>query len=396
MKNLKIPEKDQRPTTEDIKPLKGMSFEEYYLKEQVLMGIVEKGYERPSPIQEECIPLALAGRNIIARAKNGTGKTAAYVIPILEKLDSSKPYIQSLILVPTRELAMQVSSSIKELGKYLKVECMIATGGSSFKEDFFRLSKGVHIIVATPGRILDLINKKVANLSKCEMIVLDEADKLLSTQFQPIIEKIFMRLQKGIQIMLFSATYPISVKGFKDKYLPEANEVNVMDELTLKGVTQYYVYIEEKQKVHCLNILFSKLHIQQCIIFCNSALRVELLAKKITELQISCYFIHSKMQQYDRNKVFHSFRNGATRCLVSSDLFARGIDIPTVNVVINFDFPKNSETYLHRIGRSGRFGHLGLAINLITDDDKENLLKIESELETTVQPMPKEISQDLY
>ena len=170
----------------------------------------------------------------------------------------------------------------------------------------------------------------------------------------------------------------------------------MMRDLTLKGVTQFYAYLEEKQKVACLNVLFSKLKIQQAIIFCNSALRVELLAKKIIQNNFSCYYIHAKMPQHERNKVFHNFRKGQGRCLVSSDLFTRGIDIPTINVVINFDFPSTAETYLHRVGRSGRFGHLGIAINFVTDKDKENLIRIERELDTDIQPIPQDIDDSLY
>ena len=173
-------------------------------------------------------------------------------------------------------------------------------------------------------------------------------------------------------------------------------EVNLMDELTLRGITQYYAFVEEKQKVHCLNTLFSKLQINQSIIFCNSTNRVELLAKKITELGYSCFYSHAKMLQQNRNKVFHDFRNGVSRNLVCSDLLTRGIDIQAVNVVINFDFPKNAETYLHRIGRSGRFGHLGLAINLINWEDRFNLYKIEQELGTEIQAIPQSIDKNLY
>lgn len=173
-------------------------------------------------------------------------------------------------------------------------------------------------------------------------------------------------------------------------------EINLMDELTLRGITQYYAFVEEKQKVHCLNTLFSKLQINQSIIFCNSTNRVELLAKKITELGYSCFYSHAKMLQHHRNKVFHDFRAGVCRNLVCSDLLTRGIDIQAVNVVINFDFPKNAETYLHRIGRSGRFGHLGLAINLINWDDRFNLYKIEQELGTEIQPIPPSIDKNLY
>lgn len=173
-------------------------------------------------------------------------------------------------------------------------------------------------------------------------------------------------------------------------------EINLMDELTLRGITQYYAFVEEKQKVHCLNTLFSKLQINQSIIFCNSTNRVELLAKKITELGYSCFYSHARMLQHNRNRVFHDFRNGVCRNLVCSDLLTRGIDIQAVNVVINFDFPKNAETYLHRIGRSGRYGHLGLAINLINWDDRFNLYKIEQELGTEIQPIPQAIDKKLY
>ena len=173
-------------------------------------------------------------------------------------------------------------------------------------------------------------------------------------------------------------------------------EINLMDELTLRGITQYYCFVEEKQKVHCLNTLFSKLQINQSIIFCNSTNRVELLAKKITELGYSCFYSHAKMLQHNRNRVFHDFRNGVCRNLVCSDLLTRGIDIQAVNVVINFDFPKNAETYLHRIGRSGRYGHLGVAINLINWDDRFNLYKIEQELGTEIEAIPQSIDRRLY
>lgn len=391
-----MPEKDTRPQTEDVTRTKGNDFDDFYLKRELLMGIFEKGYEKPSPIQEETIPIALAGRDILARAKNGTGKTAAFVVPCLEKIDVTKNHLQVLILVPTRELALQTSQVTKELGKHLKVEVMVTTGGTSLKDDIMRLYNPVHILVATPGRVLDLANKGVANLSSCGLIVMDEADKLLSPEFQPLIEQIIKFLPLERQILLFSATFPITVKDFRDRFLNRPYEINLMEQLTLKGVSQYYAFVEERQKIHCLNTLFTKLQINQSIIFCNSVNRVELLAKKITELGYSCFYIHAKMLQSHRNCVFHDFRNGACRNLVCSDLFTRGIDIQAVNVVINFDFPKNSETYLHRIGRSGRFGHLGLAINFVTYDDRFNLYKIEQELGTEIKPIPPEIDKSLY
>ena len=333
---------------------------------------------------------------MIARAKNGTGKTAAFVIPMLSLIDEKRDKIQALILVPTRELALQTSAVIKDLGKYIPdLQVMVSTGGTNLRDDIMRLQKPIHVMVGTPGRILDLAVRKIANLADCGLFILDEADKLISEDFQPIILKFLNHLPKNPQYILMSATFPTSVSNFLKK-IPDIVKINLMRELTLKGLTQYYAYIEEKQKVNCLNALFSKLKIQQSIIFCNSSLRVELLAKKILELGYSCYFIHAKMHQNERNKVFHGFRKGNGRCLVTSDLFTRGIDIPTVNVVVNFDFPKTAETYLHRVGRSGRYGHLGLAINLITDNDKELILRIEEELDTEIEPLPKDIDSSLY
>ena len=394
---LQLPPKDTRVRTSDVTNTKGCEFEDFYLKRELLMGIYEKGFDKPSPIQEESIPIALTGRDVLARAKNGTGKTASYIIPILERVKPTKNCVQALILVPTRELALQTSQVCKEIGKNLTgCQIMVSTGGTTLKDDILRLYNPVHVIVATPGRILDLAEKGVAKLGDCEMCVLDEADKLLSQEFQPVIEKLIRMCSETRQIMLFSATFPVTVKAFKEKWLKRPYVINKMDELTLKGVSQYYAFVEEKQKLHCLNTVFSKLDVNQSIIFCNSVNRAELLAKKITEMGYSCFYIHAKMLQSHRNRVFHDFRNGACRNLVSSDLFTRGIDVQAVNVVINFDFPKSAETYLHRVGRSGRFGHLGLAINLITYEDRHNLYRIEQELGTEIKSIPATIDPKLY
>ena len=388
--------KDTRFKTEDVTATKGNEFEDYMLNRELLMGIFEMGYERPSPIQEESIPIALAGRDILARAKNGTGKTAAFLIPLLERIDASISGIQALVLVPTRELALQTAQVAKQLCKHTGIQVMVTTGGTSVRDDIVRLYEPVHLLVATPGRVLDLVERSVAKLNHCSVLVMDEADKLLSQEFQVVIEKLIAFLPKKRQILLYSATYPMAVKAFKDKFLNKPHEINLMEELTLKGVTQYYAFVEERQKVHCLHTLFGKLQINQSIIFCSSSTRVELLAKKITELGYSCFYIHSRMPQEERNRVFHDFRNGVFRNLVCTDLFTRGIDIQAVNVVVNFDFPKSSETYLHRIGRSGRFGHLGLAVNLITFEDRMNLYRIEQELGTEIGPIPAGVDTKLY
>ncbi|KAK1336416.1 hypothetical protein QTO34_004223 [Cnephaeus nilssonii] len=316
-KTLKLPPKDLRIKTSDVTSTKGNEFEDYCLKRELLMGIFEMGWEKPSPIQEESIPIALSGRDILARAKNGTGKSGAYLIPLLERLDLKKDNIQAMVIVPTRELALQVSQICIQVSKHMGgAKVMATTGGTNLRDDIMRLDDTVHVVIATPGRILDLIKKGVAKVDHVQMIVLDE-----------------------------------------NSHLQKPYEINLMEELTLKGVTQYYAYVTERQKVHCLNTLFSREH---------------------------------------RNRVFHDFRNGLCRNLVCTDLFTRGIDIQAVNVVINFDFPKLAETYLHRIGRSGRFGHLGLAINLITYDDRFNLKSIEEQLGTEIKPIPSNIDKSLY
>jgi ATP-dependent RNA helicase DDX6/DHH1 len=392
----------ERLKTKDVTNVKGDHFEDYKLSPELLKGIYEKGYDTPSPVQEEVIPVALERKNIIARAKNGTGKTGSFVIPILQLIKTNMNNInsiQALILVPTRELALQISSTVKEIGKYLNVQCMVSTGGTNLKEDIHRLrnqTAPVHVVVGTPGRVLDLSYKGIMNLSKCSILVLDEADKLLSKDFQKTVENIIKNLPSLKQTMLFSATFPLDVRNFQQKYMSNSVLKNLMEELTLFGVTQYYTYIEEKLKLNCLHTLFQKLEINQAIIFCNTTKRVKLLAKKVFEMGMSCFFIHAQMDQQERNKVFHDFRNNACRCLVSTDLMTRGIDIPNVNVVFNFDFPKNSETYLHRIGRSGRFGHLGIAISFVTDDDVKNYYTIKKELDTDIEPMPQNIDRNKY
>lgn len=394
--NIQKPESDGRLTTEDVSNTKGTEFEDYCLSRELMKGVFEYGWERPSPIQEESIPIVQSGRDLLARAKNGTGKSGAYLMPVLDRIDPECPKIQAIVIVPTRELALQTSSIAVSLSKYKKLGVMVTTGGTDLRADIMRLDNPIHIVIATPGRILDLISKDVANVENCNMIVLDEADKLLSDFFKNVVDSIIRKLPVNRQILLFSATFPLLVKEFMEKHMKRVYEINLMDELTLKGVTQYYAYVQERQKVHCLNTLFSKLKINQSIIFCNSTQRVELLAKKISQLGYSCFYIHAKMHQDHRNRVFHDFRKGACRNLVCSDLFTRGIDIQAVNCVINFDFPNMAETYLHRIGRSGRFGHLGLAINLITYDDRYNLKRIEEQLNTDIKPIPQTIDKELY
>ena len=409
---------------EDVLLAEPMDFEVFGIKIGLLKGLFELGYEGPSPIQAASLPATLSGCNVLARAKNGTGKTASFLIPVLQLVDAKKSAIQALILVPTRELALQTSSLCRKMAAHLPgVETMVSTGGTILKEDIVRLASPVHIVVATPGRILDLAKRNVVTLNALRILVLDEADKLLAPEFECIVSDLLALSGCGPQILLFSATFPRSVERWATRHMTSQQAIpaptnsstlqkatftqapltvapvliNLMDELTLRGITQFYAYVEERQKVHCLNTLFSKLAINQSIIFCSSAPRVELLARKITtELGVSAFFLHSRMPQEHRNQVFHDFRSGSARNLVTTDLLTRGIDVAAVNVVVNFDFPKNAETYLHRIGRSGRFGHRGIAISFVTYEDRHRLFEIEAALGTEIQPMPTTVDRALY
>ncbi|MCP9258355.1 ATP-dependent RNA helicase DHH1 [Dirofilaria immitis] len=371
--NLNLPARDLRFKTTDVTDTKGIEFEDFCLKRPLLMGIFEKGWEKPSPIQEASISIALSGQDILARAKNGTGKTGAYCIPCIDKVDIEKNTRRQNNLLKQRSSICYYNMLERHIKIFLEVgNVMVTTGGTELRNDIMRLNGTVHIIVATPGRILDLMDKNVADMSHCTTLVLDEADKLLSQDFQGILDRVIKFLPPDRQIMLYSATFPLTVATFMQKHMRNPYEINLMEELTL---------VASNQSIHN---------------FCNSTQRVELLAKKITEIGYSCYYIHSRMAQGHRNRVFHDFRKGACRNLVCSDLLTRGIDIQAVNVVINFDFPRNAETYLHRIGRSGRFGHLGIAINLITYEDRFTLRRIEAELRTRIAPIPKSVDPKLY
>ena len=354
---------------------------------KLLKSLLEMGFEKPSPIQEACLNAIQDGHSILATAKNGTGKSTGFIISILDRHNPCQPGIQGLILVPTRELALQTSSVVKEIGKHMNIQCMVSTGGTSLREDIMRLYNEVHILVATPGRVLDLVNKNVCNLKQCHKVAMDEADKLLCPESQPIIEELVKFLPPERQILMHSATFPSRVIDFKNRFMADAHEINLMEELTLKGVSQYYAFVEERQKVHCLNGLFSKLQINQAIIFCNSVTRVELLAKMITELGHPALTLHSEMINRQRADTYHSFCIGEYQCLVTLHEMTTGLHIKAVNVVINFDFPKNSQQYFTSCSRGAHFRRDGLAISLVTEESRSRFCSVEEELDTEIQPL---------
>jgi len=374
--------KAQTELTEDVLAAEGQAkWEDYDLKREILLGIQYKGFSWPSPIQAASIPHSLKGEDIVARAKNGTGKAAAFIIPLLNKIKPQKSALQALVLVPTRELVLQTIKVFREIGQGVRVKMFPLYGGFSPKDDIIRLRSGAQIIVGTPGRVLDFIEQGVISLEHCEHLVCDEADKLLSKEFKEVLYRVSGLLPKHRQIELYSATFPCTVQEYISRYMKNPVKINLMKELTLTGVKQYYAYVKPSNKLHCLKTLLNTLDLNQCFIFCNSIATVEKLAQRITEIGFTSYFIHSKMRQEDRNMAFHNFSTrGECRILVSTDLVTRGIDVPSVNVVINFDLPCTTESYLHRIGRSGRFGTRGIAINMVAPEERGRLQQIEAEL----------------
>lgn len=394
--SIKLPPKDTRVKTEDVLNKSGLTFEDFDLKIDLLKGIFALGWEEPSPVQCEVIPVALMGKHALVRSKNGTGKTGSFVIPILNRIDTTQNYIQAIVIAPSRELAMQHAKFIRDMGKELKVEVVVVTGGTETRDDIVRLKGTVHVVVATPGRISDLLDRGALSLSRASMVALDEADKLLSVDTIDQVVHILERTPKTRQILMVSATFPVKIEAFVREWMRNCEQINLMEELTLKGITQHYVYLKENEKTSALRTLIRKLTINQAIIFCHSADRVEHLTRMMSTAGLSCYCTHGKMSQEDRNKVYHNFTQGNSRYLVATDLITRGIDVQGVNVVINFDFPSTSESYLHRIGRSGRFGHLGLAVNFVTDADKYTLYKIEQELDTEITAIPETVDKALY
>lgn len=368
--------------TSDVARIRDANWEMFDLSPLLIESLADMKFAYPSPVQVSSIPEALSFNNLIVRAKNGTGKTLSFVIPILERsIRESVETDFALIMVPTRELAMQVGKVFRKVGVYCKTEAIATFGGSHYHEDIIRIKKGVGIIVGTPGRLFDLINKNVIVIERFKVVVLDEADKLLAKEFKENIDNIvgrFLSTNIPKQLMLFSATFPVEISDFTKNYLKEPREINLMPELYLKGVNQFYVKVKYAQKLHCLRTLIRKTAFDKCIIFCNSIASAEKLGYRVVEMNIACYFFHSHMQNDDRKNIFHQFTTtNDIQVLITTDLITRGIDVPDVNLVINFDFPGSTESFLHRIGRAGRFGRIGCAISMCDNEEMEEMMWIE-------------------
>jgi len=365
-------------------------FDEMDLPEELLRGIFAYGFEKPSAIQQRAIKPVMLGRDLIAQAQSGTGKTATFAIGTLAKLDAGLRQCQALILAPTRELAQQIQKVVVALSDYMDVAVHACVGGTAVRDDIRTLQAGVHIVVGTPGRVFDMINRRALSLESIKQFFLDEADEMLSRGFKDQIYDIFKFLPETVQVCLFSATMPLEVLEVTQRFMREPVRILVKkDELTLEGIKQFYIAVDrEDWKLDTLCDLYETLTITQAIIYCNTRRKVDWLQEQMQGRDFTVSCMHGDMDQRERDIIMREFRSGSSRVLITTDLLARGIDVQQVSLVINFDLPTNRENYIHRIGRSGRFGRKGVAINFLTDGDVRYLRDIEQFYNTEITEMP--------
>ncbi|CAG8680013.1 17126_t:CDS:2 [Rhizophagus irregularis] len=380
-------------------------------------------FEKPSAIQQRAIVPIIKGRDVIAQAQSGTGKTATFSISILQCIDTTVRETQALVLSPTRELATQIQSVILALGDYMNVQCHACIGGTSVGEDIRKLDHGQHVVSGTPGRVFDMIRRRNLRTRHIKMLVLDEADELLNKGFKDQIYDVYRYLPPNTQVVLLSATLPYDVLEMTTKFMTEPIRILVKrDELTLEGIKQFFVAVEKEEwKFDTLCDLYDTLTITQAVIFCNTRRKVDWLTEKMREANFTVSSMHGDMPQKERDAIMQEFRQGSrfdtiidnyflfiltlninnlyndaslfsSRVLITTDVWARGIDVQQVSLVINYDLPSNRELYIHRIGRSGRFGRKGVAINFVTSDDVRILRDIEQFYSTQIDEMPMNVS----
>ncbi|PFH51383.1 hypothetical protein AMATHDRAFT_142545 [Amanita thiersii Skay4041] len=366
------------------------TFDDLGLKEDLIRGIYAYNFEKPSAIQQRAILPITQGRDVIAQAQSGTGKTATFSISILQSIDVTVRETQALVLSPTRELATQIQSVVLALGDYMNVQCHACIGGTSIGEDIRKLEYGQHVVSGTPGRVFDMIRRRCLRTRNIKMLVLDEADELLNKGFKDQIYDVYRYLPPATQVVLLSATLPYDVLEMTTKFMTDPIRILVKrDELTLEGIKQFFVAVEKEDwKFDTLCDLYDTLTITQAVIFCNTRRKVDWLTEKMRSSNFTVSSMHGEMVQKERDAIMAEFRSGTSRVLITTDVWARGIDVQQVSLVINYDLPANRENYIHRIGRSGRFGRKGVAINFVTVDDVRILRDIEQFYSTQIDEMP--------
>ncbi|GJD06166.1 Eukaryotic initiation factor 4A-I [Galdieria sulphuraria] len=374
------------------------TFDDMNLRDELLRGIFAHGFEKPSEIQKRGILPIVKGRDTIAQAQSGMGKTATFVVGILQNVDTSFQKVQALILAPTRELAQQIQRVVNELGDFMSVRCHACIGGTRVMDDIRTFQENVpHVVVGTPGRVFDMMNRKVFETKYIKSFVLDEADEMLSRGFKEQIYDVFQYMPANCQVGLFSATMPQDVLEMTEKFMRDPVVILVKkEELTLEGIKQYYIAVEkEEYKFETLCDLYETLTVTQAIIYVNTRRKVDWLTQKLRERDFTVSCLHGDIDQKERDLIMREFRTGSSRVLVTTDLLARGIDVQQVSLVINYDLPTNRENYIHRIGRSGRFGRKGVAINFITNEDFQTMKEIEEFYNTKIVDMPVDVAGSL-
>merc|ERR1712203_1133995 len=377
-------------------------FRDFLLKPELLRAIVDCGFEHPSEVQHECIPQAILGTDVLCQAKSGMGKTAVFVLACLQQMDASDKAVKVLVICHTRELAYQIKHEFDRFAKYFQdVKTGVVYGGMPIAKDREMLKDDCpHVLIGTPGRVLGLVRDKDLKLDKLTQFVLDECDKCVDKlDMRKDIQQIFVETPKKKQVMMFSATMTAEGRTLCKKFMQDPHEIRVDEEskLTLHGLLQYYVKLTEKEKNRKLNDCLDALEFNQVVIFVKSVQRAVALDKLLVECNFPSIAVHSGLSQEDRITRYKQFKDFQKRILVATDLFGRGIDIERVNIVINYDMPDDSDSYLHRVGRAGRFGTKGLAITFsATDEDAEVLKKVQERFEVNIGEMPASIDTTSY
>lgn len=355
-----------------------IEFSDLNLHPQLLQAVSELGYETPTPIQEQMIPLMLAGHDVIGQAQTGTGKTAAFALPILQNIEPGSKKVQALVVAPTRELALQVAKATYEYGQHLDMRVLTIYGGQPYGRQINRLRKGVDIVVGTPGRLLDLIDRKALDLSSVKTVVLDEADEMLSMGFIEDIETILNVTPEERQTALFSATLPPAIRKLADKYLRDPQSITIeRKQVTAEKIEQRYYLVNQHDKLAALTRLFEVEDITSALIFARTRMGTGELANELSIRGFQAEILNGDLSQDAREQVMNRFRRGQIKVLVATDVAARGLDIDDISHVFNFDLPLDPEIYVHRIGRTGRAGREGIAVSFVTPKEQWRLRKIE-------------------
>jgi translation initiation factor 4A len=371
-----------------------ITFDALDLDESILRGVYGYGFELPSAIQQVAIKPMINGKDVIAQAQSGTGKTGAFVLGLLQRIEKDNAKTQGLILVPTRELAEQIRNVIKDIAIYTNIKTHLCIGGTPVREDKRALANGINIVIGTPGRTLQLLQERSIQTQDIKLFILDEADEMLSRGFKEQVQQIFGYMPATIQCAIFSATMPPEVLEISSKFMIEPIRILIKkEEITLQGIKQFFIAIDHEQwKIDTLCDLYQTISVTQAIIYANTRRKVEFIADQMITKDFTVSQIHGDMDAREREHVMKEFRAGKSRVLIATDIIARGIDIQQVSLVINYEIPRNKENYIHRIGRSGRHGRKGVAINFVTREDVRSLKEIESFYSTQIDEMPSNIA----